>query len=161
MSNGNMNIRIELENFDEFAKAVRAMPKRFESILMSELRKVALQAERYARQLAPYDTGDLEASINAGPVKREGSAYVVYVGTNKEYATYVHELNSTRIGDKYDKGIKITGYYVNGRGKRTRDKPSVKGYQPGRKYLRNAIVLTDTHLTTAMNRAIDRLFGGI
>lgn len=161
MSNSDMRIHIELEGFDEFAKAVRDMPKRFESILMDELRKVALQAERYARQLAPYDTGDLESSINTGPVKREGSAYVVYVGTNKEYATYVHELNSTRIGDKYDKGIKIPGYYINGRGKRTREKPNVKGYQPGRKYLRNAIVLTDTHLTAAMNRAIDRLFGGV
>lgn len=158
---GSINIHIELEGFKEFEQAMRKMPKRFNSVLMSELRKVSLVAERYARQLSPRDTGDLEGSINAGPVRHEGSAYVVYVGTNKEYATYVHELNSSRVGDKYDNGIKIPNYYVNGRGQRTRDKPSVKGYQPGRKYLRNAIVLTDAHLTTAMNRAIDIVFGGV
>lgn len=161
MSRKDIVIKVELEGFEEFSQAVREMPKRLNQNLMSELRKVSLQAERYARQLAPRDTGDLEASINAGPIKREGSGYVVYVGTNKEYATYVHELNSRGVGDKYERGIKLPNYYVNGRGQRTRDKPSIRGYQPGRKYLRNAIVLTDAHLVTAMNRAIEKTFGGV
>lgn len=153
-----MKITFNFEGMDKFADMIGRTPKRFETILQEELKKVALQAERYARQLAPRDTGDLEASINTSKVFREGSNYVVYVGTNKEYAMYVHELNSSRIGDKYEKGIKLENYYIGGRGKRTRDKPNVKGYPPGRKYLRNAMVLTDTHIKTAMQSAIKRVF---
>ena len=155
------NIRIELEGFDEFAKQIEKAPKLFDGIMKQELQKVALQAEKYARQLAPKDTGDLEASIHAGGVTREGNSFVVYVGTNQEYATYIHELNSSGWGPKYEKGIKIEGYYQDGRGRRTRAKPKVKDYLPGRKYLRNAIVLSDVHLETAMNRAIERVFGGV
>lgn len=156
-----ININIELEGFEEFADTISKIPKRFNEIMTEELHKVSLTAERYARQLAPRDTGELENSINTGSVKREGNSFVVYVGTNMEYATYVHELNSSRVGDKYDKGVKIPGYYVNGRGAGTRAKPNVKGYMPGRKYLRNAIVLTETHLETAMSRAIERVLGEV
>lgn len=156
-----ININIELEGFEEFSDAISKIPKRFNEIMTEELQKVSLTAERYARQLAPRDTGELENSINAGSVKREGNSFVVYVGTNMEYATYVHELNSSRVGDKYDKGVKIPGYYVNGRGAGTRAKTNVKGYMPGRKYLRNAIVLTETHLETAMSRAIERVLGEV
>lgn len=161
MAKQQLGIHIELENFEEFADIIGNIPKRFSRVMTQELSKVALMAERYARQLAPRDSGELENSITASKVKQEGNSFVVYVGTNMEYATYVHELNSTRLGDKYDKGVHIPGYYVNGRGQQTRDKPSVKGYQPGRKYLRNAIVLTDVHLETAMSRAIDRVFGEV
>lgn len=161
MANQQLGINIELENWDEFADAIQNIPKTFSKVMTQELSKVALQAERYARQLAPRDSGELENSISASKVQQQGNSFVVYVGTNQEYATYVHELNSNRIGDKYDKGVRITGYYVNGRGQQTRNKPSVKGYRPGRKYLRNAIVLTDTHLETAMSNAIDRVFGEV
>lgn len=161
MAKQGLGIHIELENWEEFADIIGNIPKRFSRVMTEELSKVALMAERYARQLAPRDSGELENSITASKVKQEGNSFVVYVGTNMEYATYVHELNSTRIGDKYDKGVRIPGYYINGRGQQTRSKPSVKGYQPGRKYLRNAIVLTDSHLETAMGRAIDRVFGEV
>lgn len=161
MSNGRISINIELEGFEEFADAMAKMPKVLMHNLSKELGYVALTAERLARQLAPRDTGELEDSIHAGAIKREGGALVTYIGTNMEYAKYVHELSSNRIGDKYDKGVKITGYYVDGRGQRTRDKPSIKGYKPGRKYLRNAIVLTEPYLEKAMNRAIEKTLGGV
>lgn len=160
MSEG-IHININLEGFDEFADAIGNLPQRLNKAIIEELQKVALTAERYARQLSPRDTGELENSINAGRVQHEGNSFVVYVGTNMEYATYVHELNSSRIGDKYDKGVKIPGYYVNGRGAGTRAKPNVKGYMPGRKYLRNAIVLTEVHLENAMKRALERVFGEV
>lgn len=153
-----MDISFEFVGMDKFADMIAGVPKRFEAILQEELKKVALQAERYARQLAPYDTGDLEASINTSDVYHEGSMYIVYIGTNKEYAKYVHELNSSRVGDKYEKGIKLKNYYIGGRGKRTRDKPNIRGYAPGRKYLKNALVLTETHLKVAMDRTIKRVF---
>lgn len=160
--NAGINVNIELENWDEFADAMARVPKHFDKVMKEELKLVALQAERYARQLAPRDTGELENSIHAGAVKREGNTFVVYVGTNMEYAMYVHELISTRpTGDKYDKGVKIPNYYTWGRGKQTILKSNVKGLLPGRKYLRNAIVLTDLHIETAMKRAIERVFGEV
>ena len=66
-----------------------------------------------------------------------------------------------KTGDKYDKGVKIPNYYTWGRGKQTILKSNVKGLLPGRKYLRNAIVLTDLHIETAMKRAIERVFGEV
>lgn len=157
MSDG---IRIEFDDLERFGHKCREASNNVNRILREELTKVAFMAERYARQLAPFDTGELEASIHAGPLQRTSTGYVVYIGTNKEYATYVHELNSSRIGHKYDNGIKLVNYYVGGRGERTRHKGSVKGYLPGRKYLRNAIVLTDPLLEQAMQRVISRTFGG-
>lgn len=161
MSNGKISVNIEVEGFEEFANAVEKMPKVLKHNLSKQLGYAALTAERFSRQLAPRDTGELEDSIHAGAVKREGNSLAVYIGTNMEYATYVHELSSKRVGDKYDKGVKITNYYINGRGKQTRDKSSVKGYQPGRKYLRNAIVLTEPYVTKAVNRAIEQTLGGV
>lgn len=153
-------VHIEFDDLEQFADKCREAKGNVKHILREELTKVAFMAERYARQLAPYDTGELEASIHAGPLQSTGTGYVVYIGTNKEYATYVHELNSSRVGHKYDNGIKLENYYVGGRGERTRNKASVKGYLPGRKYLRNAIVLTDPLLNKAMQRVISRTFGG-
>ncbi|MCD8872719.1 HK97 gp10 family phage protein [Mammaliicoccus sciuri] len=137
------------------------MNKRFNLILLDEMDKIGLTCEEYAKALSPRDSGDLENSIHSTQATVEGQSFVVYVGTNMEYATYVHELNTVRaVGDKYERGVKYPNYYIRGRGTGTRQKPNVKGYQPGRKYLQHAVILTDQHFEKAMQRALERLLEG-
>lgn len=154
-------VSIKIEGLESLSKRMRNFKPNFERQIITELNYLANKAEGYARRLSPRDTGRLEESINAGKAKREGTSYVVYVGTNVEYATYVHELNSKRLrGDKYDKGVKLTNYYLGGMGAETRAKPTVGGFMPGRKFMRNAIILTDKHVEQAIRRAVRNAMGG-
>lgn len=152
---------IEWDGLRELQNEFRTMNKRFSLILLDEMDKIGLTCEEYARALAPRDSGDLEDSIHSTQARVEGRSFVVYVGTNMEYANYVHELNNVRpVGDKYERGVKYPNYYIRGRGTGTRQKPSVKGYQPGRKFLQRAVILTDQHFEKAMERALERLLEG-
>ncbi|WP_416349709.1 HK97 gp10 family phage protein [Mammaliicoccus lentus] len=152
---------IEWDGLRELQNEFRTMNKRFSLILLDEMDKIGLTCEDYAKALAPRDSGELEDSIHSTQARVEGRSFVVYVGTNMEYATYVHELNNVRpVGDKYERGVKYPNYYIRGRGTGTRQKPSVKGYQPGRKFLQRAVILTDQHFEKAMERALERLLEG-
>lgn len=156
-----IKFNIEWDGLRELQNEFRTMNKRFSLILLDEMDKIGLTCEEYARALAPRDSGDLEDSIHSTQARVEGRSFVVYVGTNMEYATYVHELNNVRpVGDKYERGVKYPNYYIRGRGTGTRQKPNVKGYQPGRKFLQHAVILTDKHFEQAMERALERLLEG-
>lgn len=142
MNDNNLEINIELDDFTKFAEAIRQIPKQFDSIIIDELQKVAAKVESDARKLAPRDTGHLEDNIHMNDVSKEGSNYVVYIGTNVEYATYVHEMASAG------------GY-------ETLSKSKVGGYAPGRKFLSNALTLSDENVEHAINNAIERVLGEV
>lgn len=156
-----LSLKIEWTGLRELQQEFKTMNKRFNLILLDEMDKIGLSCEEYAKALSPRDSGDLENSIHSTQATVEGQSFVVYVGTNMEYATYVHELNNVRpVGDKYERGVKYPNYYIRGRGIGTRQKPNVKGYQPGRKFLQHAVILTDQHFEKAMERALERLLEG-
>lgn len=156
-----LSLKIEWTGLRELQQEFKTMNKRFNLILLDEMDKIGLTCEEYAKALSPRDSGDLENSIHSTQSTVEGRSFVVYVGTNMEYATYVHELNNVRaVGDKYERGVKYPNYYIRGRGTGTRQKPNVKGYQPGRKFLQHAVILTDQHFEKAMERALERLLEG-
>ena len=156
-----IKFNIEWDGLRELQNEFRTMNKRFSLILLDEMDKIGLTCEYYAKALAPRDSGELEDSIHSTQARVEGRSFVVYVGTNMEYATYVHELNNVRpVGDKYERGVKYPNYYIRGRGTVTRQKPNVKGYQPGRKFLQHAVILTDKHFEQAIERALERLLEG-
>lgn len=156
-----IKFNIKWDGLRELQNEFRTMNKRFSLILLDEMNKIGLTCENYAKALAPRDSGELEDSIHSTQARVEGRSFVVYVGTNMEYATYVHELNNVRpVGDKYERGVKYPNYYIRGRGTGTRQKPNVKGYQPGRKFLQHAVILTDKHFEQAMERALERLLEG-
>lgn len=69
--------------FRSNAQQVRA---RFNAACNRALERIGLQAEGYAIDLAPVDTGRLRNSITHAVAPAEG---VVYIGTNVEYAPYV------------------------------------------------------------------------
>ena len=58
----------------------------FEDGCLRALERCGLQAEGYAKDLAPVDTGALRNSISH---KVDSSEPAAYVGTNQEYAAYV------------------------------------------------------------------------
>ena len=64
----------------------REIANDIKSALLRGLEKCGLTAERYAKKLAPYDTGNLRNSITHEVDDGEPSAYI---GTNVEYAPYV------------------------------------------------------------------------
>lgn len=58
----------------------------FEQACLRALERIGLQAEGYAIDLVPVDTGDLKNSITHQVVADEKA---VYIGTPKEYGIYV------------------------------------------------------------------------
>lgn len=58
----------------------------FEEGCLRALERCGLQAEGYAKDLVPVDTGNLRNSISHKVVDAEPAAYI---GTNSEYAAYV------------------------------------------------------------------------
>lgn len=54
--------------------------------LLRGMEKCGLTAERFAKKLAPYDTGNLRNSITH---EVDDGEPAVYIGTNVEYAPYV------------------------------------------------------------------------
>lgn len=57
-----------------------------QNAIVRALERCGMQAEGYAQDLAPVDTGNLRNRISHGVDEREKT---VYVGTNVEYAAYV------------------------------------------------------------------------
>ena len=70
-------------NFTDNSKEVSDNIK---AALLRGLEKCGLTAERFAKKLAPYDTGNLRNSITHDVDDGEPAAYI---GTNVEYAPYV------------------------------------------------------------------------
>ena len=77
------------DNSKEFLRA-------FEKATSKALERCGMQAEGYAKDRVPVDTGNLRNSISH---KVDEAQNVVYIGTNNEYAAYV-ELGT----GKYYKG---------------------------------------------------------
>ena len=67
------------DNSDEVLEA-------FNAACLRALERCGLQAEGYAKDLVPVDTGALRNSISHKVVDSEPAAYI---GTNQEYAAYI------------------------------------------------------------------------
>ena len=64
----------------------KEVSENIKAALLRGLEKCGLTAERFAKKLAPYDTGNLRNSITHEVDDVEPAAYI---GTNVEYAPYV------------------------------------------------------------------------
>lgn len=83
---------MDIELIDNSPMVKRA----FEEACLRALERCGMQAEGYAKDLVPVDTGNLRNSISHRVDEKEK---IVYVGTNSEYGAYV-ELGT----GKYYKG---------------------------------------------------------
>ena len=64
----------------------KEVSENIKSALLRGMEKCGLTAERFAKKLAPYDTGNLRNSITH---EVDDGEPAVYIGTNVEYAPYV------------------------------------------------------------------------
>ena len=71
----------------------KEVSKDIKSALLRGLESCGASAERFAKKLAPYDTGNLRNSITHTVDEDEPAAYI---GTNVEYAPY-QELGTIHI----------------------------------------------------------------
>jgi len=154
-------LRLEWEGLEELTELFDGMEEDLERIALQEFTKYGLLLEEGTKALVFHDEGDLEASINFGPAKKEGNSIVVEGGTNMEYALKLHEKQyGAGTHDKYDNHSRFEDYYEDGRGLRTRMKPPWRGYVPGRKYLQNAINATKKDYEKMLGRIIERVLKG-
>lgn len=152
---------IHFEGLEEEQKRMGDMYKDWVKITKQEMTKFGLLVEEGAKALAPHDEGDLEDSISADPAKQAGDAITVEIGASAEHALIRHEAPYKKGSrDKYDNGAKFPHYYVDGRGQRTRTKSSWRGFQPGRKYLQNAVTATEKDYDKMNQRIQERLISG-
>lgn len=96
-------IRIEIIDNSDIAR------NDMQTAVLRALEKCGLTAERYAKDLCPFDTGNLRNSITHQVVSGENS---VYIGSNAEYAAYV-ELGT---GIYYPGGRKTPWVYQDSKG---------------------------------------------
>ncbi|MEC1714760.1 HK97-gp10 family putative phage morphogenesis protein [Schinkia azotoformans] len=113
----------DLTGIDVMIAKLDRLEKEIDRKLDDALIKCAELVVEDARKLAPLDTGDLEAAINVGDIKRELQRRYIEVGVSPEVEDYAIRMHE----DDYKPGVK------------TASKEGVKGFTPGRKYLENAI----------------------
>lgn len=77
-------------SFIWYEAEARRLLKATESPLGRYLAKIAARVETAAKARCPVDTGRLRGSIN-WRIEFEGGSLVAIIGTNVEYAIYVHE----------------------------------------------------------------------
>lgn len=90
-----MSLEVREDNTAKAADGIRAALDR-------ALEKIGMKAERYARNLAPRDTGRLQNSITHTIDSGEKAAYI---GTNVEYAPYQEFGTSKYKGANGGKGF--------------------------------------------------------
>lgn len=93
----------------EFISKAPEVLEDFEEACLRMLERMGLQAEGYAVDLCPADTGDLRNSITH---QVKSGEKVVYIGSNKKYAPYV-ELGT---GMYYPSGRKEPWAYKDAKG---------------------------------------------
>lgn len=76
---------------------VQVVTEAIDSALTAAMEEIGLVAEGAAKRLCPVDTGRLRNSITHAFVTDKE----IVVGTNVEYAVYVHEGTSTRKGNRF------------------------------------------------------------
>lgn len=154
------NFGIEFVGLDKYIKDLKTMEKQTTKVIAQEYTKYGSLVEKGAKALVHHDGGELEDHTNFDKARIEGSSVVVEGGSNLKYALRRHEEPyRPGVHDKYENGRFSPGYYVNGRGEGTRGKPPWRGYEPGRKFLENAIKATEKDYNKTNDRAIDRILG--
>lgn len=156
------HVHIDKKQIRALKRNIDARQIKLISALTNAADDVLLNAEANAKELAPRDSGQLEQSITASRAVYKKGIISGTVGSNLVYALRRHEEEPREgVYDKYEDGVKYTGYYVNGRGEMTRMKPKVNGFTPGRKYLENSGTINQKHWKQEMNKAITDTYKGL
>jgi hypothetical protein len=112
------------------------------------LTKLAMKVIEDAKKLAGLDSGDLEASLVVGEVKKMLQRIYIDFGTSPEvddYAMVQHE------GFRKTKTGKVV--YMSP-GEKTQSKGPYKGYMPGKKFFENAIKINERLIIQELSTAL-------
>lgn len=151
----------EWDGLDELIVLFGEISTKWERHIIREMNRFKTVPERGVKALSPRDEGDLESSWVTSSIKKSGASYSFTIGTNLPYAPWLHERDpGMGTYPKYSRGAVIEGYYVNGWGEKTRNKPNWRGFKPGKKFLANAIKGSERDFDKMNTRLLDILTGG-
>jgi HK97 gp10 family phage protein len=145
-SNNGYNFHIEgleamIQNLDRIEQQVLQKVE-------DTLTKLAEKVIEDAKRLAPLDSGDLEAALVVGDVKKTLQGIYIDFGTSPEvdnYATVQHE------GFRRTSSGRVV--YMSP-GEKTASKTPHKGYLPGKKFLENAIKINERLIIQELTEAL-------
>lgn len=156
-----LSIDLTFEGLDEFIDQLDDAAKHLEHNMVSAMKEYESLVDEGTRSLTPRDEGDLENSITVDIPKLVGNTVVGGISSNLAYALRRHEEPYRRgVHDKYDNGTKYEDYYVDGRGRRTLQKPAWRGQRPGRKYMARAVELTERDYDEIFAQALEDTLRG-
>lgn len=139
----------ELEGIESILNRLDELEKEIDQRLEETLTRLALKVIADAKKLAPIDSGDLEAALIIGEVKRTIAGMYIDLGTSPEvddYAVVQHEgFRKTKAG----KLVVMTP------GEKTRSKPAHGGYMPGKKYLENALKMNEKLILEELSKLLE------
>lgn len=137
-----------IEGIEAAIKDLDRIEKEMEQKIDKVLTFLAEKVIHDAKRLAPLLSGDLEAALVVGEVKKELKRIYIDFGVSPEvshYATVQHE------GFRKTKKGKVV--YMSP-GPKTESKPAYKGYMPGKKYLENAIKINEKLIIEELRKAL-------
>ncbi|MEH7223855.1 HK97-gp10 family putative phage morphogenesis protein [Bacillus sp. JJ1566] len=142
-----------LDGIEAAIKDLDRIEKEMEEKIDKVLTDLANKIIEDAKKLAPLLSGDLEAALVVGEIKKELKRRYIEFGVSPEvsqYATVQHEgFRKIRKGKNKGKVV-----YMKKPGPKTASKPAYKGYMPGKKYLENAININENLIIDELRKAL-------
>jgi hypothetical protein len=140
--------KFSLEGIEAMTKKLDQIEREMDIRLDDVLTKLALKVIEDARKLAPLDSGDLEAALNIGDVKKALSGKYIEFGSSPEVDHYAVGQHEGFIERKDGKVIQFTP------GEKTKSKAAHNGYMPGVKFLENAIKMNEQLIIEELQKAL-------
>ncbi|KON88948.1 phage protein, HK97 gp10 family [Sporosarcina globispora] len=138
----------DIEGIDAMILTLEQIEQEVYQRIDSVLTRLAEKVIEDAKRLAPLDSGDLEAALVVGEVKKRIANIYIDFGTSPEvddYAVVQHEgFRKTKSGQVVHMSP----------GEKTRTKGAHKGYMPGAKYLENAIKINERLIIQELSNAL-------
>ncbi|MGP0583702.1 HK97 gp10 family phage protein [Paenibacillus timonensis] len=138
-----------LEGIEAIINRLDQLENDIDRRLDETLTRLALKVIADAKRLAPIDSGDLEAALVVGEVKRTIADVYIDLGTSPEvddYAVVQHEgFRKTKDG----RLVELTP------GEKTISKGAYNGYMPGKKFLENALKMNEQHILEELSKIME------
>ncbi|WP_339816784.1 HK97 gp10 family phage protein [Paenibacillus sp. FSL R7-0216] len=138
-----------LEGIEAMVNRLDTLEKDFDRRLDETLTRLALKVIADAKRLALIDSGDLEAALVVGEVKRTIAGMYIDLGTSPEvddYAVVQHEgFRKTKDG----RLVELTP------GEKTLSKGAYNGYLPGKKFLENALKMNEQYILEELSKVLE------
>ncbi|WP_366160563.1 HK97 gp10 family phage protein [Bacillus infantis] len=148
MPNNRNLITFDIEGIDAMLLRLDRIEQDMEQKVDRVLTRLAEKVIEDAKRLAGLDSGDLEAALVVGDVKKTIASVYIDFGTSPEvddYAAVQHE------GFRKTKSGRVVHMSP---GEKTRSKGPHKGFMPGKKFLENAISINERLIVRELNSAL-------